>query len=172
MIFIIILLAVAVMLLFTLFVFFQGLPDSRSSPGKRVRWVMVALSVSVVAALGLAVTIQVQEKTGKVIALSGGTESDARAWLSAHAAEQPSANQPGDNIRILREGLAFLRSHPTVAMTPEANRIITTYSALPERPTRLLTRQEEIQYFEGAKAVYQVINAVAGSSETAPADGV
>jgi len=165
MIFIIILLAVAMVLLLTLFVFFQGLPDSRTTPGKRVRWVMAALTISVVAALGLAVTIQVQEKTGKVIALSGGTESDARAWLSAHSMEQPSANQAGDNIKILRDGLAFLRSHPTVAQTPEANRVITTYSALPERPTRLLTPPEEIQYFEGAKAVYKIISAVAGSTD-------
>jgi hypothetical protein len=162
---IIILQVAALLLILAGFFFYMGSPDSRTSPGKRLKAILLGAGVFIIGSIGVSVAIMVQEQTGVEMGLSGGLESDARQWVSRNRENPPAANQPGDNIRILREGIDFLKSHPSVRETERGAAIVQTYGLLPERPTRLLTRQEEIQYYEGAKAVYELIGQVAGQDQ-------
>jgi hypothetical protein len=166
MVLIIVLLAVAIVLLALTFLFFTGMPDSRLSTGRRVKWMFLASTLCVAAGMAVAITIKIQENTGTVTGLSGGVESDARQWISRNSPQAPVADQAGDNIKILREGLLFLRSHPAIGNTPEASSLMQRYSGLPERPTRLLTHQEETQYYEGAQAVWRLISGIAQGSNS------
>lgn len=161
MVLIIILLMVALLLLGAAFFYFTGMPDSRTPSGKTLRILLLGSGLFIIGAAGVSTAIKVQENTGIDTGLSGGLESDARQWVSRHRADPPAPNQPGDNIRILREGLEFIRKHPSVGASPEAQSISQRYGILPERPTRLLTRQEETEFYEGAKAVYELISNVA-----------
>ena len=161
MVVILILLAAALVALCVTYVLFTALPDSRTSPGAKVKVAMVITAVLLLGA-GLAVSlIKVQEATGIETKLSGGAESDARQWIQANSPQAPVVNQPGENIKILREGMAWLRAHPNVADTAEARSIMQRFGALPERPTKLLSRDEESQYYSGASAVWTLINGIA-----------
>ncbi len=166
MIWIIVLLVLALLLAAATYVLFAGLPDSRTASGKRVKFALLGLTVCLVFGIGLSVAILVQEETGMVTGLSGGLESDARQWVSRNATTPPQPDQAGDNIRILHDGISFINSHPSVAETAEATTLLQQYSNLPARPTRLLTRQEESQYYEGARSVYRLISSLA-EAETA-----
>lgn len=157
-----ILLVIAIIMLAVCFFYFTGMPDSRTSSGKSMKMLLLITGLSVLGALGVAIAIQVQQNTGvEIVGLSGGMESDAKQYINRNRNDPPAADQPGDNIRILREGLAFLHEHSGAGNSPRGQQIIQQYGGMPERPTRLLTRQEEIQYFEGAQAVYNLIEQIA-----------
>lgn len=165
MIVIIILQALALLLLIIGWVMFLGLPDSRTIPGKKVRWMLLVPAVLIIATLGVVATIKTSEATGMETALSGGLKSDARQWISRNAPERPVLSQPGDNIKMVREGRAFVRSHAEVARLPEAQAALQTYSGLPDQATRLLSHDEEQQYYEAAQAFYRIISAAAEKPE-------
>lgn len=161
MVLILILLIVAFIFLIAGFFYFYGLPDSRTAPGKYIKMILAGAMLCVVSAAGVSVAIMVQEKTGYETGLSGGVESDARQWVSAHEKQKPAVDQTGDNIVTLRDGLTFLKRN---SQGPNAQAVIQRYSGLQERPTRLLSKSEERQYYEGASAVYKLIVEIAGNS--------
>lgn len=165
MIFIIILLALTLVLLLIAYLMYNGLPEARTPAGSRLKWILLGSALCVLLSAGIATMILVQERTGEVViaGLSAGADSDARQWLSKNAPQPPTQNQAGDNIRILREGISFINSHPKVGQTPAAQGVLQRYGTLPARPTRLLRPEEEQAYFEGAQAVYQLISSIAGS---------
>lgn len=161
----IVIIALAALALVLLVAAFFSMPNARlSHASPATKWLLLATGLCILGVLGAASAIKVQEKTGVVTHLSGGLESDARQWLARMANMKPAQNQAGDNMQVLRDGLAFIKAHPTIATSTDGNRILQKYSGLPARPTKLLSREEERQYFDGATDVWRLIEEVSGAS--------
>ena len=161
MLILIILLGLALAVFAVAYYLFTGLPDSRTRHAGAFKGTFAAGMVIVHVALGLVIQVKRQEASGAALVVSGGVQSDARQWIQAQSPTAPVQSQAGDNIRIYREGLMFLRSHDAVASKPEVQSLIQKYSTLPERPTKLLSRDEEIAYYEASTAVWEIISNLA-----------
>lgn len=147
----------------------MALPDFRSRAGRPVKVALYFTMALTVVSILVNIAVKVQERTGISMGISGGLSSDARQWISHNSPGEPTINQPGDNIRILREGLAFLRKDPDLMKDPAVQSVISQYSGLPATPTRLLSREEERNYYDGALAVRQIIAGLANEKNTAEA---
>ena len=158
-------LCLALLVFLAAFYLLMGLPDFRSSAAKPAKLTFAGGLVCLLLALATIGWIRVQDNTNIPLRLSGGVQYDAEQWINRNSPAAPVLGQAGDNIRILREGLTFLRRNVELMKKPDIQTVVSQYSKLPERPTKLLTRDEERQYYEGALAVRQVILGLSGTSQ-------
>jgi hypothetical protein len=132
----------------------------------RVPALLLGSLVCVGIALAFMTAVLLQEKTGVKLGVSGGIASDARAWVRAHEAAPPKRNDVGANIKVLSDGVAFLKAHQ--AELPAAGKAtLEELARVPAKPTRLLTVSEEAQYFQAADTAYKTIAEIAQQGSAA-----
>ncbi len=87
-------------------------------------------------------------------------QSRAQDWIAQRAKEPPQRDEVGRNIRIIGDGLAFLRPHYP-QLPPQLRLQLEEVALLPTRITSVLTSAQEQKYFDGAQAVFEGIRALA-----------
>lgn len=159
MILIIILQAAALVALILAAKGFMQIPDWRRSGGRLALGLSVLSGLAMCAAIGVCIAVLIQEKVGISLGMSGGQVSDARTWIMQHQTTKPTKGEVGDNIKILSEGLGFLR--PRYSQLPPAVQArVDELSRIPDKPTRMLTVTEETRYYDGALEAYTIIESL------------
>lgn len=142
---------------------------SNSSPRGRRSLALISLSgagLLVGAAASLNAMVYLNTPGASAAAAFGtrtALQARAGAWLDRHGAEAPEKTEVGRNLRILQEGLPFLR--PYRAQLPADLQLrLEEASRLPTKITRILSATEERQYYEGAQAVFDSARVLANRS--------
>ena len=121
-----------------------------------------ALLLGVAAVINVLVLVRAP---GAATAVSLGTVSGlqirAQQWLKDHEAEPPRPDEVGRNIRIITDGVPFLRPYLN-QLPPHLRLQVEAASRLPTRLTRILSPDEERQYYNGARAVVEAVEILAG----------
>lgn len=125
----------------------------------------VAVAVLLLGAAATFNTLVLVQGPGAVSAATLGTASGlqirAQQWLKEHEAEPPKPDEVGRNIRIITDGVAFLRPYQD-QLPPHLRLQVDEASRLPTRLTRILSPAEERQYYNGARAVMEAVQSLAG----------
>ncbi len=89
-----------------------------------------------------------------------GLHARAAEWLTKHGNAPPARDEVGRNIRLITEGVAFLRPYHR-QLAPHHVLQIDEATRLPTRLTRVLSPVEEGQYYEAARAVVEAVQSLA-----------
>ncbi len=95
-------------------------------------------------------------------AMGGRTGLQARAadWMDKNKDTPPARDEVGRNIRLITDGLAFLRPYHG-QLAPHHIIQLEEAGQLPTKMTRVLSPSEERQYYEAARAVVEAVQSLA-----------
>jgi hypothetical protein len=143
----------------------RRIPQWKATAARTAFPVVLTTAVILAGSLAYTTAIFLQEKKGISMGVSGGLSSDARQWLAQHRDSKPARNEVGNNLKVLAEGLSFLRPR-NQNLSPAIQARVADLSRIPEKPTRLLNSSEQTKYYEAAVEVQTVIEQLAGQSPT------
>lgn len=133
---------------------------------KRKVFLTIPAAVGAVALLG-AMTLNFMVYTNtpgpaSAAAMGGqsGLQAQAADWLAKHKDAPPARDEVGRNIRLITEGLAFLRPYRG-QLAPHHDLKLDEAGQLSTQLTRVLSATEEREYFEAATAVVEAVRSLA-----------
>lgn len=123
---------------------------------------LALVGLLLVAAVALNVVIYFNAPGAETAAALGsrtGLQSRADAWLEKHAATPLEEAEVMRNMRILEEGLVFLRPYRG-QLAPHVQLQLDEFSRMPTKPTRILSPSEERDYLNAARKVVDAVRSL------------